>query len=69
MSNADRPTLDDLSRGKAYWNRQVQLGYRIFSRTVGDDRLQAVLDKIALARQIGSACPTAGPCSRQCVEG
>lgn len=65
MTNA--ATKDELSRGQAFWNFMVQRAQYVFTRTVGDDKLQKVLDLETRYRDIARQCKTYGPCSRECV--
>jgi hypothetical protein len=69
MTSTFQPTKDDLSRGKAFWNAQVQAMQYRYSRTVGDTNLQKVLNLETMCREIAAKCQTYGPCSRECVGG
>jgi hypothetical protein len=57
-------TPDELSRGSAYWGKQIARLQRKFSNTVGDDNLQRVANLIHQARIIREDCISYGPCSR-----
>ncbi len=39
-----RLSADELSKGKDFWRRQKRRSQAAFTRTVGDDRLQQILD-------------------------
>ena len=57
-------TADELSRGKDFWQGQKRRAQAIFTRTVGDDRLQKVLDFEGKCDEAICRCPTYSPCSR-----
>lgn len=57
-------TADELSRGKAFWIDQRRRAYDVFTRVVGDEKLQKILDFVGKCEEATRRCPTYSPCSR-----
>jgi len=62
--SAHHLTADELSRGSDFWRSQKRRARTLFTQTIGNDRLQKILDFEYKCDEAIRRCQTYSPCSR-----